>query len=95
MKLTSKQFTAIKRVLKRHDVKQAFLFGSYARGDANRTSDMDIIIDFRSKKKSLFDLAGVKIDLEETLNHSVDITTPRALHPRLKPTIMAEAKKII
>ena len=81
-------------VLKRHDVKKASIFGSYARGEEKENSDIDILVEFNGEK-SFLDLSGLKIELEETLNRKVDILTYNSLHPLLKKRILEEQKVIL
>jgi len=52
------------QVLQRNGVKKAALFGSIARGEATAESDIDILVEFEGNK-SLLDLAGLKIEIEE------------------------------
>lgn len=54
-------------------VKRAAIFGSFARGDATEESDIDLLIEFKGKEKSLLDLAALKIKLEESLGRNVDL----------------------
>ena len=51
------------------------LFGSAARGNMNELSDIDIVVEL--KKQDLFDLVGIKQDLEEQLCQPVDIISYR------------------
>ena len=51
-------------VLRKHDVKKAALFGSIVRGEATDESDIDLLVEFEGRK-SLLDLAGLKLDLQE------------------------------
>ena len=46
---------SISKLLVESGVKRAALFGSFARGDATKDSDIDLLIEFKGKKKSLFD----------------------------------------
>ncbi|GEM_PF-289553 len=94
MKLTSQQLRVIRRVLRKNDVKRAHLFGSYARGDAHRKSDVDLLIEFRGSK-SLFDLSGLKIDLEDSLSLPVDVVTYRSLRQRLLPYVKKDMKPLL
>ena len=71
-------------------VKRAALFGSFARGDATEESDIDLLIEFKGKKKSLLDLAALKIQLEESLGRNVDLITYNSLHPLLRNRILSE-----
>ena len=56
------------------EVKCAYLFGSYARGEATKKSDVDLYLD-KGDIKSLFDLVDFKEELECALNKKVDIVT--------------------
>ena len=82
-------------ILKRNDVKRAAVFGSVAEGKAKKNSDVDILIEFKTGDKSLLDLAGLKIELEEKLNKKVDILTYDSIHPLLKDIILKEQKAIL
>jgi predicted nucleotidyltransferase len=75
--------------LKRFGVKRASLFGSLARGEDREDSDIDILVEFEAGK-SLLDLAGLKIELEELLGRRVDLLTFNSLHPLLKDKILKE-----
>ena len=80
--------------LKQAGVKRSSLFGSYARGDEGGNSDIDILIE-PPKTMSLFDLAGLKLDLEELLGKEVDIITYNSIHPLLKKYILKDQVKIL
>ena len=77
-------------VLKRHAVKRAAIFGSFARGEAKAKSDVDLLIEYKSKTKSLFDLVDLKSDLEKTLDRKVDIVTYNSIYWRMRKQILAE-----
>ena len=81
-------------VLQRHDVERAAIFGSLARGKMREGSDIDILVEFKGEK-SLLDLAGLKIELEELLGSKVDILTYNSLHPLLKERILNEQEVIL
>lgn len=81
-------------VLRRYDVKKAAIFGSYAKGEEKEDSDIDILVEFKGEK-SLLDLAGLKIELEETLKRKTDVLTYNSLHPLLKDKILQEQKVIL
>ena len=91
---TTHSFSSIKRkalpVLKRHDVKRAAIFGSFARGEANSKSDIDFLIEYRGMNNSLLDLIGLKLDLEEILDRKVDVITYRSIYWRIREQILAE-----
>ncbi|HEY4831124.1 MAG TPA: nucleotidyltransferase family protein [Waddliaceae bacterium] len=69
------------------------IFGSTARNEAMKTSDIDILVDFDAKK-GLFGFADLKFYLEDILHYNIDLVSKRALHPALKKRIISEAKQI-
>jgi predicted nucleotidyltransferase len=73
---------------------RAAIFGSFVRGEMQETSDLDILVEFKGEK-SLLDLAGLKIELEELLGRKVDVLTYDSLHPLLKENILSEQKVIL
>jgi hypothetical protein len=75
--------------LKRHDVVRAALFGSFARGEQEEASDLDILVEF-GKEKSLLDLVALKLELEETLGRGVDDLTYGSLHPGIRERVLKE-----
>lgn len=84
----------ILEILKDHDIKKASLFGSIVRGEATENSDIDLLVEFNGYK-SLLDLAGLKIDLQDSLNCEVDVLTYDSLHPLLKDRILKEQVVIL
>jgi predicted nucleotidyltransferase len=55
-------------------VEKAWVFGSYARGEQTRKSDIDIMVRFdKDTRISLFDYAGIMIDLEDLFHKKVDL----------------------
>jgi len=81
-------------VLRRYDVRKAAIFGSFVKGEEREDSDIDILVEFKGEK-SLLDLAGLKIELEEILERKVDVLTYNSLHPLLKDKILQEQKVIL
>ena len=69
------------------------IFGSKARNEATKTSDIDILVDFDTKK-DLFGFIDLKFYLEDLLSCDVDLVSKQALHPALKKRIIGEAKQI-
>ena len=81
-------------ILRRYDVVRAAIFGSFIRGEMTEYSDIDILVEFKGEK-SLLDLAGLKIELEELLGKKVDVLTYNSLHPLLKDKILSEQEIIL
>jgi hypothetical protein len=91
---TEKISRKILPILRRYDVARAAIFGSIARGESTERSDIDLLVEFKGQK-SLLDLAGLKIALEELLKTKVDVLTYNSLHPLLKDKILSEQKVIL
>ena len=84
----------ISPTLMRCGVVKAALFGSVARGKSGKDSDIDILVEFKGSK-SLFDLAGLKIELEELLGREVDVVTYNSLNPLIRKRILEEQEIIL
>ena len=91
--------TAIK-ILKAHEedlcnrgVRTLAIFGSVARSEESVKSDVDILIDFDSKR-GMFVFVDLKNYLENILRCDVDLVTKSALHPALKQKILQESKHV-
>lgn len=81
-------------VLRKYSVKRAALFGSIVRGELTEESDIDLLVEFEGRR-SLLDLAGLKLELQELLGRRVDVLTYRSLHPLLKEKILSEQEVIL
>ena len=81
-------------ILKKNDVVKAGIFGSYARGEQTKSSDIDILIEFRGRK-SLFDLVGIELELKKILRKNVDLLTYKGIYPLLRERILLEEVSII
>ena len=82
----------IVKILKKHGVVRAGIFGSYARGEQKKKSDIDILIEFNG---SLLDLVGLEMELKKILKIKVDLLTYGGISPYLKDRILNEEIKII
>ena len=70
-------------IAKRHRVSRMYLFGSYARGEADGNSDVDLRIDAENLT-NLFVLGSLYDDLETALAKSLDLVTTESLRQNLK-----------
>lgn len=84
----------IRPVLRRYDVVKASLFGSFARGEEGKKSDIDILVKFKGQK-SLIDLVELEMELKGLLRKKVDLLTYNSLHPLLRTRILDEQKSIL
>jgi len=93
-----KQLNILKKkiipILKKNHVVRAGIFGSYARGEAKKKSDVDILVEIK-KSISLLDLIGIELTLKEKLNKKVDLIEYNSIHPLLKDRILKEEVRII
>lgn len=63
-------------------VTKAWLFGSYSRGEQREDSDIDILVSFdKDAHVGLIKFSGMKCDLEDLLNKSVDLVADGSLMP--------------
>jgi uncharacterized protein len=81
---------AILAVAHRRGALSVRVFGSVAREEADAVSDVDFLVELESGR-SLLDLGGLLMDLEEQLHCRVDVMTPAMLKPRLRERVLREA----
>jgi predicted nucleotidyltransferase len=65
------------------------IFGSVARNEARPDSDVDLLVTLRPEA-DLYDLINLGFALEDLLGIKVDLTTPGALKPLTKPSIVRD-----
>ena len=75
-------------------VLRAGVFGSFARGEEEVGSDLDLLVEL-PPGSSLFDLVALQLELGEELGIEVDAHTYRSLHPLLRETILREEVRIL
>ena len=80
-------------ILKKNKVKKAGIFGSYARGEQKKNSDIDILI--QPTKNMGFKFAGLEIELSEKLNKKVDLVSYNGISPYLRDKILNQEVRII
>lgn len=83
------------RILKENKVKRAGIFGSYARGEQKKDSDIDILVEINDKNLSLLGFVGIKIKLEDNLGKKVDLVEYSEIKPQIKQRVLKEQVKII
>lgn len=72
-----------------YQVAKLGIFGSFARGEAKETSDVDILVEF-NETVDLFHFIRLQHYLSEILGREVDLVTPDALKPLIKDQILKE-----
>jgi uncharacterized protein len=78
------------RITKRYGVRNVRVFGSFAQGEQTKTSDVDLLVDVPDHM-SLWELSGLKIDLEKALKRKVDVVPADCIKPLLRSRILSEA----
>ncbi len=91
---TNQIIATIKPVLLKYGVTKSDLFGSFARGDFDDQSDIDILID-APEEMSLFDLIYLKDDLEKELRREVDVVTYDSINKYIKKYVFQNTFKVI
>ncbi len=78
------------RIAPAYPIRSIDLFGSYANGEESAQSDVDLLVDFDKPEATLFDLIGLKQDMEDTLNVKVDVVSA----PLKADSILTIEKKV-
>lgn len=93
MNLAPKEKEKIIEICRRNDISFCALFGSFARGEADEESDIDLLIRF-AKPKSLLGHIGITHEFEDALEKEVDLITENELSPHIKENILKDLKII-
>ena len=88
--LLKAQRPAILQLAAQHGASNVRVFGSIARGEAGPESDVDLLVTL-ADDRSLLDLVGLWQDLEDLLEHKVDVVTDGGLNERMRERVLAEA----
>lgn len=71
---------------KRYPISELGLFGSYARGDFNENSDIDILVDFNQRIDG-FDYIRLAHELEDVFNYKIDLVSRKGIKPKYLPFV--------
>jgi len=80
----------ILRIASKRGAYNVRVFGSVARGEADSKSDIDLLVDLEPGR-SLFDLGGLLMDLQDLLGKHLDVVTERGLRERIRERVLKEA----
>lgn len=81
-------------LLKKYGVVRAGIFGSYARGEEKKKSDVDFLVKVTGNK-SLLDIVRLQLELEQNLGTKVDLLEYEEISPYLKKKILSEEVRIL
>jgi predicted nucleotidyltransferase len=87
LRVRRKVIATIARRYGAHDLR---VFGSIVRGEADAESDVDFLVELEPGR-SVLDLGGLLMDLQEYLHCRVDVMTPAMLKPRVREPALREA----
>ena len=92
---TQTMIELIRNYFKTQPVLKAWLFGSFARGDENYLSDVDLLVEYdKNARVSLLTHAGIICDLERILDRRVDLAKEGTLRPRVAESVNRDKKLI-
>lgn len=81
-------------ILRSHGVVKASVFGSYARGDATSSSDLDLLVEY-APEVTLFDHLDLRDELEDRAHGPVDVVSRRALSKYRQPYVERDKVDIL
>lgn len=85
----------IRSVFTRNHVRHAYLTGSFARGEAKETSDLDIIYEKEAGAPfTLFNIGDMKSSLEEAFGREVDLISESAIRKEIRESILRDKKTV-
>ena len=76
-------------IQRRYGARRLGLFGSYARGEATETSDLDFVVELKTKSFDAY--MDLKFFLEDLFQCPVDLVLIDTIKPRLRQSILGEA----
>jgi uncharacterized protein len=82
----------IVKTLRKHGVVRAGVFGSYARGEQKKNSDIDILVEFDG---SLLELVKLEGEIKKILKKRIDLLSYGGISPYLKDRILDEEVRIL
>lgn len=78
---------------RQHGAASIKIFGSVVRGEEQPNSDVDFLVQME-KGRSLFDMGGLLMDLQDLLDCKVDVVSENGLRSRIKDHVLREAMSI-
>lgn len=75
-------------ITSRYSVKRIGIFGSYAKEQQNKESDVDVLVEF--EEPTFDNFMELSFYLEELFGRKVDLLTPKSLNPYMRPSVEKE-----
>jgi predicted nucleotidyltransferase len=87
--------TQLAGLCRRYGVRELSVFGSAARGEMRPGSDIDLLVEFLPDAQvGLLEHAGLMLELAQLLGRKVDLVSKNGLKPRIRPSVLAEARLV-
>ena len=90
MKLSAQEIEQIRFFFTDKPVKKVYLFGSYARGEADESSDIDLLIDWDYSKIVGFDYVMWWEEIKEILHKEVDFVSIKYVSPLIENEVNSD-----
>jgi len=87
MNISKENIDILQNYFKNKPVFKAFIFGSFARGEADLNSDHDILVELDYSKKIGLEFLQMQIDLADLLKSNVDLVSDNALSKYIRPFV--------
>lgn len=80
--------------IKSFGVKKIGLFGSFVRGEQNKKSDIDFLVEFDKERKTFDNFINLSFFLEDLIGKKVEVVTVESLSPYIGPHILKEVEYV-
>lgn len=94
MNLDSTKLETFREFFSTQPVLKAYLFGSYVRGQGDKQSDIDILVELDYSQRIGLRFVQMQIDLERALKTKVDLVSSNSLSKYIKPVVDNEKQLI-
>jgi uncharacterized protein len=81
-------------ICEQYGVAELLVFGSAAREDMQHDSDIDVLYTLRPGSRLGWNIEQLEGELTELFGRTVDLVSRKALHPRLKDSVLSEARPV-
>ncbi len=88
--LSKEKREEILHIAAKHGAHNVRVFGSVARGEADTESDLDLLVEMEPSR-SLLDMGGLLMDLQDLVGCRVDIVTEKGLGERIRDRVLKDA----
>ncbi len=90
MQLEKSQIIKIANYFRIKPVLKVYFFGSYVRNEANKDSDLDVLVELDYSQKIGLQFVQMKFDLEQLLGKKIDLVSSNGVSKYMKPIIDSE-----